>query len=97
MASVARRNEKQVVPNFILSHFELDRLFCKYQADARAIFDGLSQPVTVMYLELQVRSCRNPQRIAGRPYFRQMPRQVDRRYMIYASRRLARQSTAIGQ
>src|SRR5205085_10851546 len=77
VVAVARRNEKPVIPDLVLRHAMGDRGFREYKADAGTVRHGLSKPVAVVHLKLQVRASGNLQRVTGRTNFREMPRKID--------------------
>src|SRR5712675_842203 len=86
---VVGRDEKHVVPNFVLPNLMLDRFPCEYQADASAILYVQAMMIAVVNLKLQIAAGRNSQRIAWRPGLRQMSRKIDRRHDIQITWRLA--------
>jgi hypothetical protein len=95
MIVVVGRNEKHVVPDFVLPNLVLHRLAREHQADAGAVFHVQSVMVAVVNLKLQIPASRNAQRIAGRPRLGQMPREIYRRYDIQIARGLTGNPAAV--
>src|SRR5438552_5157825 len=68
------RDQKHVVPNFVLPNLMLDALPSEYQTDASAILYIQPMMVAVVNLKLQIAAGRDSQRIACWSRLRQMAR-----------------------
>ena len=60
MIVVVGRDEKHVVPNFVLPDLMLDRFPREYQTDACAILYVQAMVIAVVNLKLQIAARRNP-------------------------------------
>src|SRR5260370_37012943 len=88
MIGVVGRDEKHVVPNFVLPNLMLDGFPSEYQTDASSILYIQPMMIAVVNLKLQVAARRDSQRIAWRPRLRQVSRKIDPWHDIQAARGL---------
>ena len=65
MVVIIRRNQEEVVPDFVLRNLVLHRFPGKHQSDAGVVLYVLTTMVAVVHLKLQVRACRNSEREPG--------------------------------
>src|SRR5205823_14553135 len=92
---VVGRDQKHVVPDFVLRDFVLHGFPGEHQPDAGVILQIQPMMIAVMNLKLQIRVSRNAQSVSWRPRLRHVTRQVDRRHYVQIARRLAGNPAAI--